>query len=95
MIVLSKLCVYVATGGAAVMLASPEDAIADMLRTHASDDAAFVFEELMENPMEIGKEVAAFLRRRKAKKQVSPLSVNIRTFFATYLCQTWTSRFLA
>ena len=67
------------------MLASPEDAIADMLRTHASDDAAFVFEELMENPMEIGKEVAAFLRRRKAKKQVSPLSVNIRTFFATCL----------
>jgi len=64
-------------GGAAVMLASPEDAIADMLRTHASDDAAFVFEELMENPMEIGKEVAAFLRRRKAKKQAEKVSSSL------------------
>jgi len=46
----------------------PEEAVAEMLKTHASDDAAFVFEELMQNPMEVGKEVAAFLRRRRARK---------------------------
>ena len=42
-----------------------------MLKTHASDDAAFVFDELMANPMEVGREVAAFLRRKQAKKEAA------------------------
>jgi len=45
---------------------NPEDNVAEMLKTHASDDAAFVFEELMQNPMEVGREVAAYLRRKQA-----------------------------
>ena len=47
---------------------TPEDNVAEMLKTHASDDAAFVFEELMQNPMEVGREVAAYLRRKQARQ---------------------------